>query len=66
MERPAPSPEQPQGLYLDKGYDYDEVRQTMQEFGFTAHIRSPGEGGQPLKKPASQLDAGSWKALTDG
>ncbi len=49
VERPAPGPEQPQGLYLEKGYDYDEVRQTMQEFGFTAHIRSCGEGGQQLK-----------------
>ena len=26
IERPAPTPEKPQGMCMDKGYDYDEVR----------------------------------------
>ena len=52
VQRPAPSPEQPQGLCLDKGYDYDEVRETMREFGFTAHIRSRGEEAQAIKREA--------------
>ena len=52
VQRPAPSPEQPQGLCLDKGYDFDEVRQTMPEFGFTAHIRSRGEEAQAIKREA--------------
>jgi transposase len=52
IERPAPTWEQPQGLCLDKGYDYDEVRQTMQEFGFTLHIRSRGEEAQAIKREA--------------
>ena len=52
LQRPAPSPEQPQGLCLDKGYDFDEVRQTMQEFGFTAHIRSRGEEARAIKREA--------------
>ncbi len=43
VPRPAPSPEHPQGLCLDKGYDFAEVRRTLDEFGFTAHIRSRGE-----------------------
>ena len=43
VPRPAPSPDQPQGMRLDKGYDFDEVRRTLDEFGFTAHIRSRGE-----------------------
>ena len=50
--RPAPTAEQPQGLCLDKGYDYDEVRATVAEFGFTAHIRSRGEEAQELKREA--------------
>ena len=50
--RPAPSPEHPQGLCLDKGYDFDEVRRTVDEFGFTAHIRSRGEEAQAIKKEA--------------
>ena len=52
VPRPAPSPEHPQGLCLDKGYDFDEVRRTVDEFGFTAHIRSRGEEAQAIKKEA--------------
>ena len=32
-----------QGLCLDAGYDYDEVREIAWEFGYTTHIRSRGE-----------------------
>ena len=51
-DRPQPTPEQPQGLCLDKGYDFDEVREIVAEFGFTAHIRSRGEEAQELKRRA--------------
>ena len=50
--RPASSPEQPQGMCLDKGYDFDEVRRTLEEFGFTAHIRSRGEEAKAIKQEA--------------
>ena len=50
--RPPPSPEHPQGLCLDKGYDFDEVRRIVDEFGFTSHIRSRGEEAQAIKKAA--------------
>jgi len=36
VERPEPTPKQPQGMCMDKGYDYDEVRGIVDEFGFTA------------------------------
>ena len=26
VERPDPTPEEPQGMCLDKGYDYDDIR----------------------------------------
>jgi transposase len=52
VERPAPTPEQPQGMCLDKGYDFDVVRETLKEFGFTAHIRSRGEEAQAIKREA--------------
>jgi transposase len=51
-ERPAPTPAAPHGLCLDKGYDYDEVRALVAEFGFTAHIRCRGEEAQALKRRA--------------
>ncbi len=50
--RPAPTAAAPQGLCLDKGYDYDEVRAIAREFGFTAHVRSRGEEAQALKRHA--------------
>jgi putative transposase len=43
IERPAPTPEQPQGLCLDRGYDYDSVRQLVAERMFTPHIHTRGE-----------------------
>ena len=43
VERPEPTPAAPQNLSLDKGYDYDAVRQTLDEWGYTAHIRARGE-----------------------
>ncbi len=52
VERPQPSVEQPQGMCLDKGYDYAEVRAILAEFGFTAHIRSRGEEAQALREEA--------------
>ena len=57
--RPAPTPARPQGLCLDKGYDFEEVRQIVAEFGFTAHIRSRGEEAQALKREA-QAKARRW------
>ena len=54
IERPDPTAEQPQGMCLDKGYDYQEVRDILQEFGFTAHIRSRGEEAQAIKAEAGK------------
>jgi putative transposase len=51
-KRPRPTKKKPQGMCLDKGYDYAEVRDTLQEFSFTAHIRARGEEAQALKRQA--------------
>jgi putative transposase len=50
--RPEPTRRAPQGLCLDKGYDYDEVRALAKEFSFTAHIRCRGEEAKAIKKAA--------------
>src|SRR5918995_1689056 len=34
VERPEPTPDRPQGMCLDKGYDYDDTRELVREFGF--------------------------------
>jgi transposase len=52
VKRPRPTKKRPQGMCLDKGYDYEEVRDTLREFGFTAHIRARGEEAQALKRQA--------------
>jgi putative transposase len=61
VERPQATGERPQGMCLDKGYDYDEVRQILQEFGFTAHIRSRGEETKELAREAGKK-ARRWVA----
>ena len=52
VERPDATPDRPQGLCLDKGYDYDEVRELLDECGFTAHIRARGEEAKARKQEA--------------
>lgn len=50
VERPAATAGEPQGMCLDKGYDYAEVRGRLDEFGFTAHIRARGEEAEAIKQ----------------
>jgi transposase len=52
VERPEPTETQPQGLCLDKGYDYQQVRDIVAEFGFTAHIKARGEEAQAIQREA--------------
>ena len=59
VRRPRPTNKTPQGMCLDKGYDYAEVRATLKEFGFTAHIRARGEAAQALKRQAG-VKARRW------
>jgi transposase len=41
-------------MCLDKGYDYDAVREILEEFGFTAHIKARGEEAKELKAEAGK------------
>ena len=52
VKRPRPTKTRPQGLCMDKGDDYAAVRERVQEFGFTAHIRARGEEAQALNRQA--------------
>ena len=52
VDRPDPTPDTPQGLCLDKGYDSNEVRDLLNAFGFTAHIRARGEEAKALQEEA--------------
>lgn len=48
-----------QHLCLDKGYDYAEVDELVQEFGFTAHTARRGEAPKEIKK-AARKKARRW------
>src|SRR6266540_1536484 len=50
IERPDVTRERPQGICLDKGYDYPEVHELVAEYGLTPHIRSRGEEKQMLER----------------
>ena len=52
VERPEIRTYWRQNLCLDKGYDYDAVRDVVKEFGYTAHIRARGEEAQKIKQRA--------------
>ena len=61
VNRPESTETKPQGMCLDKGYDYQEVRDILHDFGFTAHIRPRGEEAKAIKrkgKPGSRRAAG--------
>jgi len=59
VERPEPTEEEPQGLCLDKGYDYEDVRATLAVFGFTAHISVRGAAARARNRQAG-VKARRW------
>jgi putative transposase len=43
IARPRPSPERPQGLCLDRGYDAPPMHELAVAHGYTPHVRTRGE-----------------------
>jgi transposase len=43
IARPIPTQDQPHGLCLDRGYDYDQIRELAVAQRFEPHIRTRGE-----------------------
>jgi putative transposase len=43
VERPEPNLTKPQHMCLDKGYDYPDIRTLIDNWGYTAHIKSRGQ-----------------------
>jgi len=48
---------------LDKGYDYNEVYEVLDQVGFTAHVRSRREEADALKHEAG-FRARRWSLST--
>ena len=67
VKRPKPTAEKPQGMCLDKEYDYEEVRDILCEFGFTTHIRARWEEAKRSRlKPGSRCAGGWWNGHIPG
>ena len=56
IARPIPTSEHPQGLCLDRGYDYQAVRELVTSQRFEPHIRSRGE------EIAEKIRTPGWRA----
>ena len=52
ISRPEPTRRKPQNMCLDKGYNYAEVYDLLDEFKFTAHVRARGEEANLIKRKA--------------
>jgi transposase len=52
LRRPRPTKDRPQGLCLDKGYDYAEIDALVEEFRFTGHIARRGQPKRKVKRAA--------------
>lgn len=48
IDRPRPTAESDQHMCLDKGYDYPDVRELVNAYGYTAHI--PARGQEPTAR----------------
>jgi transposase len=51
VARPAPTRKHPQHFCGDKAYDDQDVRQTVRDYGYTAHIPYKRRRGQKEDKP---------------
>lgn len=52
VRRPTPNAQAAQAMCLDKGYDYERVRDLVSTFGYTAHIKARGQEAQAIKHEA--------------
>ena len=50
VERPEPTRALPQHFCADKGYDYPVVRELIDDWGYTAHIKSRGQEERERKR----------------
>ncbi len=63
VERPRPTPERPQHLCLDKGYDFPEIETVVRHRCYISHIRRRGESVPRCRHPARRWvveRTGSW------
>ena len=60
VSRPTPSPEHPQGMCLDKGYDFAEVRRTLDDFGSPPTSAAEAKRLRPSKRRLGSKPGAEW------
>ncbi len=61
VDRPEPTEDEPQGMCLDKGYDYDNTRELVRMSSANYCIRARGEEAKELgERRARRRVAGWW------
>ena len=61
------APDQVRHLCLDRGYDYDEIRQIIEQWGYQGHIPPQKERDIMIRDiPTIVPDAGSWSGRIPG
>ena len=50
VEKPEPTRKAPQHICMDKGYDYPQVRELLEDWGYTIHIPSREEDVKKRKR----------------
>jgi len=58
--RPEPTIRSKQHMCLDKGYDFPEVYELLEEYGYTIHIRIRGEERSSKRKGIPRYRARHW------
>ena len=54
-------------MCLDKGYDYDDTRELVEEFGFTAHVRAGARRRRRSSgRPVTGRGVGWWNGRIAG
>ena len=60
IDKPEPTIKSKQHMCMDKGYDYPEVYELLEEYGYTIHIRSKGEENKINSKEIPRYRAKRW------
>jgi putative transposase len=67
IERPEPTPLDPQNLSLDKGYDFPCIDELVGEWGYTGHIARRGvDQSRRERVPGYRRGGGSSRGHTRG
>ena len=60
INKPEPTIKSKQHMCMDKGYDYPEVYELLEEYGYTIHIRLRGEERRRSSRKIPKYRARRW------